>query len=84
MHYTTICDALINVFTKYGPMTVNEPCDRIVKDNIYHFNTAKPISVVEPTLKRKCEGFENYSKTYEIKCFIAEQEEETKREDMRI
>lgn len=65
----TICDALINVFTKYGPMTVNEACDRIVKDNIYHFNTAKPISVVEPTLKRKCEGFENYSKAYEIKCF---------------
>lgn len=65
----TICDALIKVFEKYGPMTVNEACDKIVADNIYHFNTLKPISVVEPTLKRKCEGFENYSKAYEIKCF---------------
>lgn len=65
----TICDALIKVFTKYGPMTVNEACDKIIVENIYHFNTLKPISVVEPTLKRKCEGFENYSKAYEIKCF---------------
>lgn len=55
----TILEAILRIFeTEEKTLSSKEITNRIIKNNLYSFNTPNPNSIVRLTLRRHCEGVE--------------------------